>query len=217
VLELAARWQARRGQDVVFERTFDQLRPFYSDFAHRLPPSTDCALIHGLYLVHLLVQNRLPDFHTTLESLPDSLANSPHVEYAVDLEQKLAEGSYHRILTDPKSKHSNALPDPLYASMLKQLAMTMREEMAASIEQAYTHLGVAEIAAILGIQGGSKALVKVDKLAKERGWHLPPRDQVVEFGKHQVGTDGVAMTTGIPTHEILASTLSICQRIDAIV
>lgn len=51
-------------------------------------------------LIQLLTQNRIADFHTTLESLPlpaDSLTANPYIAHPINLEQWLMEGSYSKV------------------------------------------------------------------------------------------------------------------------
>ena len=63
-----------------------------------LPPSPREYPIQGLNLIRLLTQNRIADFHTTLESLPsESPHDNPFLKHPVDLERWLMEGSYSKV------------------------------------------------------------------------------------------------------------------------
>lgn len=65
-----------------------------------LPPSKREYPIRGLNLIRLLTQNRIAEFHTTLESLPlsaDAIAENPFIRHPVDLERWLMEGSYSKV------------------------------------------------------------------------------------------------------------------------
>jgi 26S proteasome regulatory subunit N12 len=65
-----------------------------------LPPSKREYPIRGLNLIRLLIQNRIADFHTTLESLPlpaDEIALNPYISHPVNLERWLMEGSYSKV------------------------------------------------------------------------------------------------------------------------
>ncbi|KAJ7923284.1 hypothetical protein B0H13DRAFT_1865095 [Mycena leptocephala] len=59
-----------------------------------LPPSHHEYLICGLHLTCLLTQNRIADFHTSLESLSATAVKSPYIMHPVNLECWLVEGSY---------------------------------------------------------------------------------------------------------------------------
>jgi 26S proteasome regulatory subunit N12 len=65
-----------------------------------LPHSEREFPIRGLNLIRLLIQNRIADFHTTLESLPlpaDKLIANPFIRHPVNLERWLMEGSYSKV------------------------------------------------------------------------------------------------------------------------
>jgi len=65
-----------------------------------LPHSEREFPIRGLNLIRLLIQNRIADFHTTLESLPlpaDELIANPFIRHPVNLERWLMEGSYSKV------------------------------------------------------------------------------------------------------------------------
>ena len=65
-----------------------------------LPPSKREYPIRGLNLIRLLTQNRIAEFHTTLEALPlpaDSLTSNPFIAHPVNLERWLMEGSYSKV------------------------------------------------------------------------------------------------------------------------
>ena len=65
-----------------------------------LPPSQREYPLRGLNLIRLLTQNRIADFHTTLESLPlpaDSRTSNPFIAHPINLEQWLMEGSYSKV------------------------------------------------------------------------------------------------------------------------
>ena len=63
-----------------------------------LPPSKREYPIRGLNLIRLLTQNRIADFHTTLESLDaEVIADNPFIKHPVNLERWLMEGSYSKV------------------------------------------------------------------------------------------------------------------------
>jgi 26S proteasome regulatory subunit N12 len=122
ILEIGAFWSIRTRDVPSFDRYFSQLQTFYNDFRRVLvlPPLSSCPLllydieiystilppserefpIRGLNLIRLLIQNRIADFHTTLESLPlpaDELVANPFIRHPVNLERWLMEGSYSKV------------------------------------------------------------------------------------------------------------------------
>ena len=53
------------------------------------------SLIVGLNLLRLLVQNRIAEFHTELELIPNEGHDDRHVAFCLDLESSLMEGAYY--------------------------------------------------------------------------------------------------------------------------
>ena len=120
ILEIGAFWSIRTKDVPSFDRYFSQLQSYYTDyrlllvFPHPfiptnkkchlhssiLPPSKREFPIRGLNLIRLLTQNRIADFHTTLESLPlpaDGINDNPYIRHPVNLERWLMEGSYSKV------------------------------------------------------------------------------------------------------------------------
>lgn len=116
ILEIGA-FVSIRSRDVPsFDRYFAQLQTFYVDYRYplisctqthiilerfiseSLPASKREYAIRGLNLIRLLTQNRIADFHTTLESLDaDVIAENPFIRHPVNLERWLMEGSYSKV------------------------------------------------------------------------------------------------------------------------
>ncbi|KAF5388416.1 hypothetical protein D9615_000252 [Tricholomella constricta] len=100
ILEIGAFWSIRTQDVPSFDRYFSQLQTFYTDYSSVLPPSKREYPIRGLNLIRLLTQNRIADFHTTLESLPlpaDAIGDNPFIAHPVNLERWLMEGSYSKV------------------------------------------------------------------------------------------------------------------------
>jgi len=117
-----------------FEGCINQLKPFYYDFNDILPDSQNKYIILGVFLLYLLVENKIGEFHTELELLQDH--SSRYINYVVELEQHKMEGRYNRIC---KSK---SIPDPCYAKLSLKLTNTVRHDIISSLEQAYEELSI---------------------------------------------------------------------------
>ncbi|CAD5196158.1 26S proteasome non-ATPase regulatory subunit 8 homolog A [Musa acuminata AAA Group] len=120
-----------------FERDFFQLKPFYTDTCGIIPPSPQEYPILGLNLLRLLVQNRIAEFHTELELLPQSALENPCIKHAVELEQSFMEGAYNRVLSARQT-----VPHDTYVYFLDLLAKTVRDEIAGCSEKAYDYLSI---------------------------------------------------------------------------
>ena len=73
VLELAVQISVQTHDQAAFERNNQQLRQHYMESRKLLPPSQNEAVLTGLNLLRLLVQNRIAEFHTELEVIPSEV------------------------------------------------------------------------------------------------------------------------------------------------
>lgn len=83
-----------------FARHYQQLKPFYFDFSSKLPISERHYPTIGLYLLYLLSDNRIGEFHVELELLPEAVKSNldnKFIQYPIRLEECLMEGNYHRV------------------------------------------------------------------------------------------------------------------------
>lgn len=98
ILEIGAFHSIRTRDIPSFDRFFSQLQAYYTDYAAVLPPSPRQYPLQGLNLIRLLTQNRIADFHTTLEGLPaEVLQDNPFIRHPVNLERWMMEGSYSKV------------------------------------------------------------------------------------------------------------------------
>jgi 26S proteasome regulatory subunit N12 len=98
MLEIGAFHSIRTRDIPSFDRFFSQLQTYYTDYTTVLPPSPRQFPLQGLNLIRLLTQNRIADFHTTLEGLPaDIPQDNPFIRHPVNLERWMMEGSYSKV------------------------------------------------------------------------------------------------------------------------
>lgn len=107
-LEAFVVYSVRTADDESFSRYYSQLKSYYSMVPISATPNQPKVL--GLNLLRLLVDNRLAEFHSELELLPQECVESKLVKFPVLLERSLMEGMYSQVLTACKS-----FPDPLFA------------------------------------------------------------------------------------------------------
>jgi 26S proteasome regulatory subunit N12 len=92
------------------------------EFSDQLPPSPREYPLIGLNLIRLLTQNRIGDFHTTLETLPPNvLGENPFIQHPVHLERWLMEGSYNKVWQERE-----AAPSEEYKFFVDSLMETIR-------------------------------------------------------------------------------------------
>lgn len=96
----------------------------------------------GLLLLFLLSQNRVSEFHTELELLPQEMIHSNEfIRHPLALEQYLMEGSYNKIFLAKGN-----VPSPNYNVFMDILLDTVRGEIAACLESSYDKISLKEAA-----------------------------------------------------------------------
>ncbi|GKY95547.1 hypothetical protein MPSEU_000516300 [Mayamaea pseudoterrestris] len=158
-LELGVLISVMEGDLQAFARNMAQLQPLYKSGVS----TPRKALVTGLNLMHLLVDNRLAEFHAQLELLTDLEASDPLTSFPIALERKLMVGIYDEV---------GQIPDPSYQLFMDHLLQTVRDSIADCLEVAYQELPLGDAANLLKF--GSKQEL-LDYVAAEReDWIMEP-------------------------------------------
>jgi 26S proteasome regulatory subunit N12 len=141
VLELALLTSVTTGDMRSFERNFAQLRPYYAATvaAGAVPVEVVAGRQHvvGLYLIHLLVENRLAEFHSEVELLAPGDRESTFVAFPLQLETFLMEGNYTKIISC-----RDAAPSHHYLPFIAKLVDTARDDIADCAAVSYKSLSL---------------------------------------------------------------------------
>ncbi|WBW74010.1 19S proteasome regulatory subunit Rpn12 [Schizosaccharomyces osmophilus] len=161
-----------------FARYASQVVPFYHDSA--LAPSPRMGMVTALNLLYLLSDNRIAEFHTALESVPEKslFEKDAHVVWVMSLEQNVMEGAFDKVAS---MIHSCAFPEFSY---FMKIVMTMvRNEIASCAEKVYTTIPVSNATSLLYLPNAKET----EALAAERGWiikegilHFPSESSTVD-------------------------------------
>ena len=201
-LEQAVLLSVQTGNETAFERHFLQLNTYYTDTKDLVKESEQELLVRGLNLLRLLVQNRIAEFHTELETLPPHVQNnSPYIKYVIQLEQSHMEGAYNKILNSSKD-----CPSQLYVPFAEKLIETVREEICACSEEAYESLTIPEAMKIMRFDSKQALLA----YAKESEW-VVQQDRIVF--KCENASDNVELNS----MELIKNTLHYAREIERIV
>jgi 26S proteasome regulatory subunit N12 len=165
--------------------------------------SNNEALIVGLNLLRLLVQNRIAEFHAELETTDAVVLKDHRVQAVLELEQFLMEGAYNKI-----TQRQNALPDPSYEHFMSMLMNTVRDEIASCAESAYASLTGAEAMKLLGFTSDEEFRM----YAKTREWALDVNGGVV-FNEEVAP----ASAKDIPAETLINQTLLYAKELERIV
>ncbi|KAL4402417.1 regulatory particle non-ATPase [Malassezia pachydermatis] len=208
VLEIGALWSVRKKDTNQFERYWSQLKPFYLDLDHVLPPSDLYEPIVGLSLLRDLSSNAIASFHIALEALPVSLVqNSKYIQHPVLLERWLMEGSYSNVWHERQN-----VPREEYRFFVDMLMITIRHEIASCEEKAYDTLPLNDVATLLFFDSQKEVM----EFASERGWHINPTSQTVEFANKKTDRDSEAQEL-IPMRSTITTNLHFAKELESIV
>ncbi|CAO3694651.1 unnamed protein product [Rhizopus stolonifer] len=203
ILEMGAYYSVRVKDIASFERYIAQLSTYYHDLLPILPPSQQMYPLIGLNLLRLLSQNKLSEFHTTLEGIQhDELQLNPFIKQAVDLEQFLMEGSYNKVWSAKSTVKGEE-----FMFFYDILMNTTRHEIANCSERAYEHLPLNDACTLLFLKNTEELL----NFAKERDWKLNPAEQKVYFS-----TDDDSVVE-IPQEQTITRTLGYAKELERIV
>ncbi|KAI0375779.1 hypothetical protein BV20DRAFT_959828 [Pilatotrama ljubarskyi] len=205
ILEVGAFWSIRTKDIPSFDRYFSQLQTFYNDFSSVLPPSPREYPLRGLNLIRLLTQNRIADFHTTLESLPlraDALTGNPYIAHPINLEQWLMEGSYSKVWNAREEA-----PAEEYKFFVDSLMGTIRNEIASCEETAYESLPLKDAATLLFFKNQSELIA----FAQQRGWQVDLTAGRINFAKK------TEEKVEIPKEKLILANLQYARELEQIV
>lgn len=201
VLEIGAYASLQQDDMPSFERYLALLRSYYDDVADRIPKSKNQDAVEALALLRLLSQNKIADFHTKLETLPFAVLESQEVKWVTTLETALMEGAYSRVWRATTTSSSTApgtsgLPRPEFGLFVGQLVKTVRDEIAACDERAYSTLTLADAKTSLFFDDEQA----VREYAKHRNWHVDHKG-TIHFASsplHPLNLGGGTAMTGKP-------------------
>jgi len=138
-LELAVLLSMKQEDYKSFERRFAQLKPYYTDYRHLMHVESERRLLlTGLNLLGLLAHNRIAEFHTELELIPLQERENFHISYIMELEQKMMEGAYSKVINAKKRQ-----PNAYYTYFVEMLLKTVKEKICEISEKAYFEVPMA--------------------------------------------------------------------------
>lgn len=195
-----------RSQDVPsFDRYFAQLQTLYNDYSSILPPSPREYPLVGLNLIRLLTQNRIADFHTTLEAIrltPEAAAENPYIAHPVAVERWLMEGSYSKVWSAREEA-----PAEEYRLFVDSLMGTIRNEIASCEEAAYDSLPLKDAATLLFFTNRNDLIT----FAQQREWQVNLVEETITFKKKD------EERIVIPKAKLIAANLAYARELEQIV
>lgn len=155
-------------------------------------------------LLHYLVENRIAEFHSQLELVPETSRLDPSIAYAIKVEQWLMEGSYSKVL-----EARNTLPHPDWKPFIEKLLETVREAIAECVQVAYQSLSFQEAQQLLIFSSKDALLAYVTEqkpewqIKNESLWFTPPKQNL--------------QAQDIPSMRLIKESLAYATELDRIV
>lgn len=129
--ECAVIFSVDRADAESFERYVECLRPIYASERQWFDSDLMSTII-GLNLLHLLVEDKLPQFHCELEFLSEEQREHPAIVFSIALDQFLMAGAYDQVLLAAANP-----PIERFRFFLKSLMRTVRGHIVQCISATY--------------------------------------------------------------------------------
>ena len=179
-----------------------QLKPLYYDTRHATPSDSRC-LVLGMGLMHLLVDNRLAEFHSELELTSDADRADAHVQFVVALETSLMEGNYSKVLLARSSAPTH------FTWFMDQMVDSIRDNIADVTESAYTSITLAEAQRLLHFDSAAALGSYIDEGRPK--WTVEADRIMFEQAEQRVGCKD------IPSLQLIRESLLYATELDRIV
>lgn len=114
-------------------------------------------------LVGLLAENRIAEFHTCLELIAPADRDNTYIAFAVEVEQRLMEGSYNKVLMARKQ-----VPDVTYSFFMDTLGETVRDRISECSEVAYETFPLHKAQDLLMMDSQAQ----LQEYMAKRGWQV---------------------------------------------
>jgi 26S proteasome regulatory subunit N12 len=197
-LELGIMLTIQDGDLDAFARNVAQIKPLYA-FLKTTPRKTH---VLGLNLMHLLVENRLSEFHAELELLSETEASSTFVSFPINLERELMVGIYDEIL-------NVKVPDPSFQFFVDNLMQTVRDSIADCVEVSYKTMKIVDAMTMMKFDNEKELLEYIEEC----------RDDWIVDGDtlcFQPPPSG-SKASDIPSMKLIAQNLSYATEMERIV
>lgn len=202
-LELGALLSAADDDLDAFARNISQLKPYYDALPASSTTERKCHVL-GLNLMHLLVDNRLSEFHAELELLSEEEAGTPFVSFPITLERQLMVGSYDEVLNAGTN-----VPDPSYNFFMENLMETVRDAIADCVEVTYKSLKLTDAVSMMKLDSVEELHEYVQE--KRDDWLV--EGDVLTFQPPPVGSKAA----DIPSMKLISQSLSYATELERIV
>jgi len=209
ILEIGVEYSVAREDVGAFERYMAMLKTYYMDYAEKLEESPKKYELLGLNLLRLLSQNETAKFHTELELLDSStIQENPYISCPVKLEQDIMEGSYRKVID-----FTYNVPAKTYNFFMSILLITIREEIAKSMEAAYEEMSAKECEKMLNLKKPDEA----KQFFAKKGWKVDNR-KMIRFQDLEIDEKKLQIQDmDVPSKELAQMAIGYAREMEQIV
>lgn len=210
ILELEIERHLTKKDGKNFELSYQKIKQLYFDYKDVLPKSDKMQYFVGLYLLHLLANNRTTEFCTELELLDVSDLNNNYIKISRDLETCIMEGNYKHIFII-KSQSNNL---PHYNYYLEKFDDAIKFQIARSAEKSYDSLTINDALSLLMLNNINELqnFIKYEtetiesreidwKIVNDRIYFTPINKEKMSIPSHRIIEESVTM--GVEMEKII--------------
>ena len=192
-----------------FQRNYTTLNFYYNELRDVLPESSKKNSVLGLYLLYLLSQNKISEFHVELQAIPSSDHSNIYINVPVSLEQYFVDGNYAKVLA------TKNVPLDAYNFFIEKFIDTVRTEIARSVEVSYEKLSLKDACEIFMLDNVDQLQhfveTQSDINAEDRTISWVIKDDYLHFTTINVEKEG------IPAKKMMAQVLEYAHELQRIV
>jgi 26S proteasome regulatory subunit N12 len=202
-LELGVLLTVMDGDLDAFGRNVAQLKPHYTLSNTGSSTPRKCHIL-GLNLMHLLVDNRLSEFHAELELLTEEEASNPLVSFPIELERQLMVGLYDQVLR-------TQVPDASFQFFVDSLLQTVRDSIADCMEVSYKEMSLESAMTMMKYTTAPELMEYIQECRDD--W-IVQDSKTLLFQPPAVGSRA---STDIPSMQWIAQSLSYATEMERII
>lgn len=194
-----------------FENAFLQVKQFYFDYANIVKTNPRMEYFTGLFLLHLLSNNRNTEYCSELELLSLNHINNQFISLAVVIDNAIQEGNYNKLINLQCS-----LKEPAYSFYLSKLNSSVRYQIARSAEKSFTSISVTNACELLLLNNLNELIDFIKQESEKYGssqeinWII--QDNKIWF-KEAFGKDKII----IPSHKLVTDTVKLAVDLEKII
>lgn len=141
-----------------FQQTYKKVKQFYFDYSQVVGKSQRRLYFIGLYLLHLLVNNKSTEFSTELEIISIEDMNNHYINIPRLLNECFMEGKYKRV-----SEIKTQIDDAHYRFYLNKFNDAVRFEIVRSIEKSHDSIKINKFKYLLGFENDEEMMQYIRK------------------------------------------------------